>query len=216
MSNGILGRYSSSITGQNIVYTVPVDKYAKVSINVISNFSTTFTNTIKVYIAPSSSPTTQHLIQLEPLSVQSNGFERTGIILQAGERVIVVQEATETHAVVTGIEYPTNSMELATSTLISANTDTTIQTAIPVGHIAALNLGLSVDTPTSSATVEIYTSPTDVAGGVLLRKEVLSLATMTGLGKTGLVLGAGDKIIVRTTNLVGSIGARVHGFKRTN
>ena len=65
----------------------------------------------------------------------------------------------------------------------------------------------------NSATTKLYVSTTNVSGGGLLLVNSVN-SGRTGYEYSGLVLTSGQKLILVTTNIVGNLAVRVHGFRR--
>jgi hypothetical protein len=209
MTVGTLGFHTSSGSGTVVVYTVPVSKRAEVSISVFNKDLSP--KTVTLFIAKADTPLTSEVIQLENITASYTGFERTGIVLTAGDRVTYTTTASNAAVHVRGIESDigTNLISLAPAS-ISTNTTTTLYTAIAD---CIVNFGMSVTTatPTDTANIEVYLSETNVAGGVLFHKDLLTSFT-TGFERTAVPLKTGEKIIAVTTGISGNIASHLHGY----
>lgn len=210
MTVGTLGFHTSTGSGTNIVYTVPTGKKAEVSVSVFNKDNSS--KTITLFIAKADSPLSSEIIHLETLTSVSNGFERTGLILDQGDRVIYTTTSSNTAVHVRGIETDTSSSVVSVSpSAITTNTTTEIYQA---SSDCVINFGLSVTSSgsTDTASVEVYVSKTNVASGVLLHRDLLT-SYFTGFERTAVALSSGDKLLVVTTGIIGSVSSRIHGFK---
>lgn len=209
MTVGTLGFHTSSGSGTTVVYTVPSGKRAEVSISVFNKDLSP--KTVTLFIAKADTPLTSEVVQLENITASYTGFERTGIVLVAGDRVTYTTTSSNTSVHIKGIESDvgTNVISVAPAT-VSTNTTTTLYTA---ASDCVVNFGMSVTTatPTDTANVEVYISSTNVAGGVLFHKELLTSFT-TGFERTALPLSSGEKIIAVTTGISGNIASHLHGY----
>jgi hypothetical protein len=108
MPTGRLGTANITGTGNTTIYTVPSSTFSVVSVS-ICNRNTTTAATIRVAVATSGSPGPDEYIEYDTSLVASGVVERTGLVMKAGE-VLVVQasSATPTLSVVAmGIETST-------------------------------------------------------------------------------------------------------------
>ncbi len=209
MTVGTLGFHTSSGSGTNVVYTVPAGKRAEISISVFNK--DLLPKTITLFIAKADTPLTSEVIQLENLIASYTGFERTGIVLTEGDRVTYTTTASNTSVQVRGIESDVGTNVISTSpSIISTNTTTTLYTAVSA---CIVNFGMSTTTnsSTDTASIEVYLTESNVAGGVLFHKELLTSFT-TGFERTAIPLKAGEKIIAVTTGISGNIASHLHGY----
>jgi hypothetical protein len=106
MATGRLGTADLTLAGINTtVYTVPSDFFAVVSVNVCNRSN----NAQAVRIAASSgnSPLDSEWIEFDVEIGAKGVLERTGIIIGAGQRIVVYSSSTNVSVVVFGIETPT-------------------------------------------------------------------------------------------------------------
>lgn len=215
MAEGLLGGHKSTTAGTYNVYEVPSGKTAEVNISLFSD--TTSTAVVKLFIKPAigTSPTAIHTIQYEKFNVNRNRFERPAIILQAGETVSYYTDSSDVSVVVSGIEYPTSGIDISSRILVSTNTETVLYT-VPASKTVTINTtaSLVVTTNTESCTTKLYVSNTDAANGFVLQKDELFATGQSGFERTGFVLTSGQKLILVTTGLSGSVACRVHGKLR--
>ena len=209
MTVGTLGLHTSSGSGTNIVYTAPAGKRAEIIISVFNKDLSP--KTVTLFIAKADTPLTSEVVQLENLTASYTGFERTGIVLVAGDRVTYTTSASNTSIHVRGIESDvgTNVISTAPAT-ISTNTTTTLYTA-PSACVVNFGMSLTTSTSTDTANIEVYITTTNVAGGVLFHKDLLTSFT-TGFERTAVSLNAGEKIIAVTTGISGNIASHLHGY----
>lgn len=87
MASGILGQSAPAATSLTTIYTVPANNYAVFNVTV-ANRGTTAT-TVRLAMAAAATPTTAEYIEYDS-SVPGNGvLERTGLVMQAGKRLVV-------------------------------------------------------------------------------------------------------------------------------
>jgi len=108
MATGRLGTANITTTADNSVYTVPLANFAVVSVNVVNRSSSASAN-IRIAVASSATPAPAEYIEYDSALVANGVIERTGIVMAAGQ-IIVVQTPTATPSlsvVVYGIETST-------------------------------------------------------------------------------------------------------------
>ena len=103
MASGILGQAALSATTDTTVYTVPSSTLAIVNINVVNRSSSTAAS-VRVALASTATPQTSEYIEYDA-SIPSNGvLERSGLALNAGERVIIYASTANCSVSVYGLE----------------------------------------------------------------------------------------------------------------
>jgi len=103
MASGILGQAALSATTDTTVYTVPASTLAIININVVNRSSSTAAS-VRIALASSGTPLNSEYIEYDA-SVPSNGvLERTGIAINAGERVVVYASTANCSVNVYGLE----------------------------------------------------------------------------------------------------------------
>jgi hypothetical protein len=103
MASGILGQAALSATTDTTVYTVPSSTLAIVNINVLNRSSSTAAN-VRVALASTATPQNSEYIEYDA-SIPSNGvLERSGIAMNAGERVVVYASTANCSVNVYGLE----------------------------------------------------------------------------------------------------------------
>jgi hypothetical protein len=108
MATGRLGTANITTTAANTVYAVPATTFSVVSVNIV-NRSSSATALIRLAVSTSASPGLDEWIEFDSSLVANGVLERTGIVIDTGE-LIVVQTPTATPAlsvVVYGIETST-------------------------------------------------------------------------------------------------------------
>ena len=108
MATGILGSVDIQPTIDTVVYTVPSDTFAVISVN-ICNRGTSARN---IRIALTSDETTLasnlgNYIEYDVELLAKGVIERTGLVLNAGTKVVVYSNNTDCSAMVYGIETST-------------------------------------------------------------------------------------------------------------
>jgi hypothetical protein len=108
MPTGRLGTANITTTAATTVYTVPATTFSVVSVNIV-NRSSSAAALIRLAVSTSASPGLDEWIEFDSSLVANGVLERTGVVIDAGE-LIVVQTPTATPAlsvVVYGIETST-------------------------------------------------------------------------------------------------------------
>lgn len=105
MASGILGASDLSAATNTTVYTVPANTYSVVSINMCNRGSTDAA--VRIALAATDTPTNAEYIEFNSSVFANNVIERTGIVLAAGQKVVVYSTSASTSAVVYGIETST-------------------------------------------------------------------------------------------------------------
>lgn len=102
MATGILGQASPAATTNTTVYTVPVSKTATFNVSIVNTASATAT--VRLAIAATGAPTTAEYLEYETALPPNGVLERTGIVAQAAENVVVYASATGLSVSVYGYE----------------------------------------------------------------------------------------------------------------
>lgn len=103
MATGVLAQVAPAATTYTLVYTS--NTTAAVSINFLNRDSVAVTARIAVgTIADNSSPATTNFIEYD-VSIPANGvIERTGLVLNTGQKIVVYASTANTTVSVYGIE----------------------------------------------------------------------------------------------------------------
>lgn len=103
MATGRLGAADIAATTNTTVYTCPAATYAVVAVN-ICNRSGTLSSDIRVALATLDTPTDAEYIEYDVAVGPKNVIERTGVVLSAGQRIVVYSSLANISTVVVGIE----------------------------------------------------------------------------------------------------------------
>ena len=102
MANGRLGAADIAATTNTTLYTVPSGKYAVLSLSLCNR--NTAVVAVRVALAASDTPTAAEWIEYDT-NIGANGvLERSGIVLDAGKKVVVRSDIANVSGVVVGIE----------------------------------------------------------------------------------------------------------------
>jgi len=102
MASGKLGANDVSATTNTTVYTCPADTYAVVAVN-ICNRGASSAN-VRIAVADTDTPGNAEYIEYDTQVFAKNVLERTGLVLAAGQKIVVYSSAASISAVVVGIE----------------------------------------------------------------------------------------------------------------
>lgn len=102
MATGILGQSSPTATTNTTVYTVPASTVATFTVNICNRGTSTIT--VRLAIALTATPANEEWIEYDASIPASGVLERTGIVAQAGERVVAYVSAATASINVYGYE----------------------------------------------------------------------------------------------------------------
>ena len=102
MATGRLGANDLSSGTNTTVYTCPADTYAVASVSFVNRGSNP-TN-LRLAIADADTPTTGEYLEWETELLPKNVLERTGLVLSAGQKIVVRSSQANISCVAFGIE----------------------------------------------------------------------------------------------------------------
>ena len=105
MANGRLGIADLAANTNTTVYTVPAATFAVVTLS-MCNRSTT-QRSIRVAVEAADTPTPGEYIEYDTSLVGNGTLERTGIVVNAGQKIVVFANSVDVSAVVYGLETAT-------------------------------------------------------------------------------------------------------------
>jgi len=105
MANGRLGAVTLTQNTNATVYTVPADTFSVITINVCNKLGTTAK--VRVALASADTPVAGEYIEHDTDLLPYGVLERAGVVLDAGKKVVVYSNSTDTDVVVYGIETAT-------------------------------------------------------------------------------------------------------------
>ena len=105
MASGVLGQVALASTTFTTVYTVPTNTLAYVNVNVANRNATDIA--VRVAIAATATPTNAEFIEFNSFIAPNGVLERTGLVLDAGKRVITYSNSSNVSVNVYGVEQST-------------------------------------------------------------------------------------------------------------
>lgn len=106
MATGRLGAFDLAATTNTTVYECPAATFAVVTLSVV-NRNATSSRAVRVALSTTGSPSASEWVEYDTSLLSKGVLERTGLVLSAGQRVVVYASATDCSAVVYGIETST-------------------------------------------------------------------------------------------------------------
>jgi len=105
MASGVLGQVALASTTYTTVYTVPTSTLAYVNVNVSNRNATDIA--VRVALAATATPTNAEFIEFNSFIAPNGVLERTGLVLDAGKRLIAYSNSSNVSVNVYGVEQST-------------------------------------------------------------------------------------------------------------
>lgn len=102
MATGLLGQNALAAATYTTVYTVPADTFTVFAVNVLNRGTTTAT--LRIALASGTTPTTAEFIEYDVQIGASGVLERTGLMMNAGKRLVVYSNSANVTVNAFGIE----------------------------------------------------------------------------------------------------------------
>lgn len=102
MATGILGKNDLAASTNTTVYTVPTDTYTVANINLVNRG--TSNASIRIAVSTTSTPSNSDYIEYDVELPPSGVIERTGLVLNTGQNIVVWSSNAEVSSVAYGFE----------------------------------------------------------------------------------------------------------------
>jgi hypothetical protein len=106
MPTGVLGRQDLASGTPTILYTVPVDTFAVITVNITNRNAANIS--IRVAISDSNSPAPADYLEFDTELVANGTLERGGIVVDAGKNIVINTDTAGVSCIAYGIETPTS------------------------------------------------------------------------------------------------------------
>ena len=105
MATGRLGAEALSAATNTTVYTVPADTFAVVTASICNRSGADIT--VRLALASADTPTNAEFLEYDTTLVGNGTLERTGIVADAGKKIVAYSSTSDASVVVYGIETST-------------------------------------------------------------------------------------------------------------
>ena len=102
MASGVVGKNDLQAATNTTVYTCPADTFSVATINLTNRNATSVT--VRIAVAASDTPLDSEFIEYEATVLGNGVLERTGIVLAAGQKIVVRSSTINVNAVAMAIE----------------------------------------------------------------------------------------------------------------
>lgn len=103
MATGVIGTPSDLAAATNTtVYTCPADTFCVATINITNRNATSIT--ARIAVSAADTPTDAEWLEYDSTVLGNGVLERTGIVLAAGQKIVVRSSTVNVNAVAMGIE----------------------------------------------------------------------------------------------------------------
>jgi len=102
MATGRLGASDVTAGANTVVYTVPASTYAVVTVSFCNRSNTAAS--LRLAVASADTPTNAEYVEYDTEIMVKGVLERTGLVLDAGKRIVAYSSSDATSVVVMGIE----------------------------------------------------------------------------------------------------------------
>ena len=106
MASGRLGKADLFATTDTVVYTCPADTFTVATVSICNRGNQVIT--LKMSVSDSGTPDASEYVEYDTEVLSHGVLERTGLVMNAGQKLVVWSNAVNVSAVVMGIETGTS------------------------------------------------------------------------------------------------------------
>jgi len=106
MASGRLGKADLVATTDTVVYTCPADTFTVATVSICNRGNQVIT--LKMSVSDSGTPDASEYVEYNTEVLSHGVLERTGLVMNAGQKLVVWSNAVNVSAVVMGIETGTS------------------------------------------------------------------------------------------------------------